>query len=118
MPNLFYLEDRLARFAADIIIFTKTLPNDHGGKILEDQMMRSALSSALNYGEAQGTETDKDFVHKMSIVVKELKETRVALKVVFFVQYGNDAVLPNLQKECGELVAICATRIKNRKKTG
>ena len=110
------LEDRLVRFAGDVILFTKYLPVDKGGKTLEDQITRSSISSALNYGEVQGAETDKDFIHKMSVVLKELKETRVAFKIAKYVNYGNQEVLSTLEKECGELIAISATRINNRKK--
>jgi len=51
----------------------------------------------------------------MSIVLKELKETRVALKISGHIKYGEINTLSLLQKENGELIAICATRIKNRK---
>lgn len=111
----FDLEDRLVRFAGEIIIYTKTLPNDKAGKTLEDQMTRSSVSAALNYGEVQGTDTEKDFIHKMSIVLKELKETRVALKIAKYIKYGDQNLLDILLIECGELIAISATRIKNKK---
>jgi four helix bundle protein len=114
--NKYDLEDRLVRFAGEVIIFTKTLPFDKAGKTLEDQMTRSSISAALNYGEAQGTETDKDFVHKMSIVLKELKETRVAFKITLYVKFGDQEKLNLLFIECEELIRICASRIKNRKK--
>ncbi len=109
------LEDRLVRFAGEIIIFAKTMPVDISGRTLEDQITRSSVSAALNYGEAQGTESGKDFIHKMSIVLKELKETRVALKIIHYVKYGNAGFASNLHKENEELISICSTRIKNRK---
>ena len=69
---MYDLEDRLVRFAANIILFAKVFPKDCGGKTLEDQVIRSSVSAALNYGEAQSAESSKDFIHKMSIVLKEL----------------------------------------------
>ena len=66
------LEERLVKFAGEVLIFSKTLPLDKGGKTLEDQMIRSSISAALNYGEVQGTDTSKDFIYKMSLVLKEL----------------------------------------------
>ena len=83
--NKFDLEDRLVRFAGDSILFTKTLPIDKGGKTIEDQLTRASMSAALNYGEVQGTDTDKDFIHKMALVLKELKESRVALKIAKYI---------------------------------
>jgi four helix bundle protein len=112
---MYDLEDRLVRFAANIILFAKVFPKDCGGNTLEDQVIRSSVSAALNYGEAQSAESSKDFIHKMSIVLKELKETRVALKISGHIKYGEINTLSLLQKENGELIAICATRIKNRK---
>ena len=74
-------EDRLVQFAGETIFYCQTLPKDQVGRYYFDQIQRSSGSSALHYGEAQGTDTSKDFIHKMSGVLKELKETRVALKV-------------------------------------
>jgi len=112
-PN-YNLEDRLVKFSGDVILFSKTLPSDKAGKTIEDQIVRSSISAALNYGEVQGTGTDKDFISKMRIVLKELKETRVGLKIARYLNYGNNQSLTYLQKECGELIAISATRIKNK----
>jgi four helix bundle protein len=113
--NKFDLEDRLVRFAGEVVLFTRTLPTDKAGKTLEDQMTRASISAALNYGETQGTDTDKDFIHKMSIVLKELKETRVAFKITLYVKYGDQEKLNTLFVECEELIKISASRIKNRK---
>ena len=110
----FDLEDRLVIFAGNIIQFSKTLPFDKAGKTLEDQIVRASISSALNYGEVQGTGTDKDFLNKMRIVLKEQKETRVGLKIIRYANIGDQGALNVLMKECCELIAISATRIKNR----
>lgn len=67
MSNKTYnFEDRLVEFAANIIVLCKTLPNDQIGKYYFDQMLRSSGTAALHYGEAQGTITVKDFVHKVA----------------------------------------------------
>jgi len=58
------LEERLVRFAALIIKYCQSLPDDNTGQYYARQLMRSGGSAALNFGEAQGTFTDKDYVHK------------------------------------------------------
>ncbi len=108
-------EDRLVEFAGNTIFFCKTLPKDRTGFYYGDQIMRSSGSSALNYGEAQGTTTPKDFVHKMSTVLKELKETKVSLKILNKVEYGNEKDRNWLLKESEELAAISAKMILNKK---
>ncbi|MEM9847978.1 MAG: four helix bundle protein [Bacteroidota bacterium] len=86
----FNFEDRLVQFAGECISFCRTLPNDSAGRYYADQMLRSSGSSALNYGEAQGTITDKDFIHKMSLVLEELRETKVTLKILGFAKIGTE----------------------------
>lgn len=109
-------EDRLVKFAGDTIFFCKTLPLDNTGRYYYDQVQRSSSSAALNYGEAQGTNTTKDFIHKMSSVLKELKETRVSFKIMDYVNYGDETMRKNLMTEVGELIAISAKMILNKKK--
>ncbi|MEL6810886.1 MAG: four helix bundle protein, partial [Bacteroidota bacterium] len=77
------------------------------------QLNRSSTSAALNYGEVQGAASNKDFVHKMNIVLKELKESRVNLKI----QLGSDLIkdIENARsslQECQELVAIFGKSIQ------
>ena len=80
MQNKFDLEDRLVDIAALVITFVAKLPNDHVGLYCGNHIMRSSGSSALNFGEAQGTHTIKYCINKASLVLKELKESRVNLK--------------------------------------
>ncbi|SRR5690554_2490432 len=113
MERKFDLEDRLIDFAVLCIkLFTKIEYNyalDH----LSKQLIRSATGAALNYGEVQGAESAKDFIHKMGIVLKELKESRVNLKI----QNGAnllkdiDSAEKSL-KECEELIAIFSKSIQ------
>ena len=78
----FDLEDRLIDFAIRISEVAKSLPNTPLGKQINGQMVRSGTSPALNYGEAQSSESTKDFIHKIKIVLKELRETPVCLKII------------------------------------
>ena len=75
------LQERLICFAAAIIEFSNYITNNQAGLTLKDQMTRSGISSALNYGEAIGAESPRDFIHKMQILLKELRETWVALRI-------------------------------------
>jgi four helix bundle protein len=76
------MEDRLIKFAALVIEICESLPNSTAGKILSGQLTKSSTSSALNYGEARGAELKKDFIHKIGIVLKELRETLIGLKII------------------------------------
>ena len=68
------LEDRLVDFAGNVVLFCKELPSDMTGQYYGNQLLRSAGSSALNFGEMQGAQSDRDFKNKATICLKELKE--------------------------------------------
>ncbi|MCG2459288.1 four helix bundle protein [Flavobacteriaceae bacterium F89] len=72
----------LVNFAASTVFFCKDLPNGITGQYYGNQLLRSAVSSALNFGEMQGAVSDRDFVNKASICLKELKESRINLKIL------------------------------------
>ncbi len=74
---------------------------------LGDQMIRSATSAALNYGEAQGAESRKDFIHKASLVLKELRETGISLRIFYDAGIrSKSSNLDELMDECNQLTAI------------
>ncbi len=108
------LEDRLVTFAGDCILFSNDLRKDKAGTHLGGQLIRSSSSTALNFGESQGAESIKDAVHKLGIVLKELKESRVAFKILKYIKYGDSLKRAYLLKECGELIAIIY-KIRNNK---
>ena len=76
------LDDCLIDFSIAVNILVEKLPNTYLGRNLAIQMSRSATSPALNYGEAQAAESTKDFIHKMRIGLKELRETMVGIKII------------------------------------
>lgn len=76
------LEERLINFAVLIIKISEFNAKSSAGLNLTNQMTRSGTSTALNYGEAQAAESRKDFLHKMRIVLKELRETLISLKIL------------------------------------
>lgn len=78
----FDLEDRLVDFACMCLNVCDLLPSSRTGQNLEHQLSKSGTASALIYGEAQGAESRADFLHKMKMCLKEIKETRVNLKII------------------------------------
>ena len=78
----FDLEDRLIDFAVRIIRIAEALPKTKIGNHIAGQIIRSGTSPAPNYGEAQGAESRSDFIHKMKVSLKELRETRVWLLMI------------------------------------
>lgn len=76
------LEERFIDFAVTIIKLTNKLPETPAGKHVARQVLRSGTSPAPNYGEARGAESDSDFVHKLSLVLKELNETSIWLRII------------------------------------
>ena len=78
----FDLEERLIDFAVLIIDILNDIKTNKAGNHLAGQIVRSGTSPALNYGEAQSAESRKDFLHKMKVCLKELRETFVCLKII------------------------------------
>jgi len=111
------LEDRLIRFAVRAIKLADQLPKSVIGNRLKDQLTRASSSAALNYGEAQSAESRKDFVHKTKVVLKELRESNVALKMIDalkLVKEPND--LPFLLNEANELISIFVTSVQTARR--
>ena len=100
------LEDRLIDFAVAIVDVVEALPNSKAGSHIAGQLIRSGTSPAPNYGEARSAESRRDFIHKMKISLKELRETMIWLKIVsrkhMIVGEGIDAAI----SECDELISI------------
>ena len=82
MKKIFDLEDRLVDFAILVWDLSEKVENTPYGKYIVGQILRCSASPALNYAEAQSAESQKDFIHKIKIVLKELKETKVCLKII------------------------------------
>ncbi len=107
MERKYDLEARLIEFASSIIAFTDSMVNSKAANHMSNQLLRSGTSPALNYGEAQSGESRRDFIHKIKIVLKELRESSVAIKIIEKAQLHLDANATNsLLKECNELISI------------
>ena len=115
--KLYDLEDRLIAFTLLIIQIVELLPSDKIGNHIGGQLLRSGTSPALNYGEAQSAESKHDFIHKMKICLKELKETRVALKIVIRKPLiKENKILDKGFNENEELIAIFGKSIETAKR--
>ena len=115
--KIFDLEDRLVEFACRIIVIVETLPKTRAGNYVAGQLIRCGLAPALLYGEAQSAESRMDFVHKMKIVLKELKETRVCIKIIDKASMIKPVErLKNIKSENEQLIAIIAKSIDTAKK--
>jgi four helix bundle protein len=113
--KIFNFEDRLVRFAGECIFFTRDLDKSFENEYYKNQLIRSSGSSSLNFGEAQGTITDKDFIFKLTLVVKEWKESRNSLKILNYIKEANEVIRNLLLIEVEELIAIASKMIINKK---
>lgn len=105
--NKFDLEERLINFAVLIIEIVEEMPNKKSANHLSGQLIRSGTSPALNYGEAQSGESMKDFIHKIKIVLKELRETYICLKIIYISKlFKSEEKLKRALKENNELISI------------
>jgi len=110
------LEDRLIDFAVKIINLTESLPKSKTGNHIAGQLVRCGTSPAPNYGEAKDAESLADFIHKMKICLKELRETRVWLIMIKKAKLIKDSKeLDYLIDESNQLISIFVTSIKTAK---
>jgi len=107
------LEDRLIAFSVRIIDLAYKLQMKTELKSLTGQILKSGISPALNYGEAMHAESKKDFVHKMKIALKELRETHISLKILFNINkvpYKEEIAI--LKEENNGWLAIFVSSVK------
>jgi len=113
----FDLENRLIEFSVRLIKLAGTLPDTKTGRHICDQILRSGTSPAPNYGEAQSAESRADFIHKLKIALKELRETKIWLKVIMQVGLIHPSeVLESLLQETDELISILFRSIETARK--
>ncbi|RZB37592.1 MAG: hypothetical protein SRB2_01136 [Desulfobacteraceae bacterium Eth-SRB2] len=111
------LEGRLLAFSVRIIKIVEQLPNTRTGNHVAGQMLKSGTSPYPNHGETQAAESPKDFVHKLRISLKELRETQRWLKLIQKVPLiKKPELLNDLLDETEELIKIFVTSIKTAEK--
>ena len=110
------LEERLVSFSLLVMDIVNSTNNSVNGVNLARQLSRSGTSVSLNYGEALAAESRKDFVHKMKIVLKELRETRICLNLISRANLClASGILETARNECMELILIFAKSIATAK---
>ena len=103
----FDIEERLIDFAVEIVLFTEVLPNSKSALHLGGQLLRSGTSPSLNYGEAKGAESKNDFLNKMKLCLKELRESYNCLRILQKAKiYKSEERIIELVGECNELISI------------
>jgi four helix bundle protein len=111
------LEERLISFAVLVIEIVETMPDTKAGNHMAGQLVRSGTSPALNYGEAQSGESRKDFIHKMKIVLKELRESNISLKIIQRAKlYMTEDKINNALNESNELISIFVKSVETAQK--
>lgn len=110
------LEERLIDFAVDISKITERLPDTRMGNYIAGQLLRSACAPALNYGEAQSAESRNDFIHKMKIILKELRESFISLKLIERRELYDASSIAQAKDECNQLISIFVKSIETAKR--
>jgi len=115
----FDLEERLVKFSVMVISLAESLEDSMAGKYIAGQIIRSCISPALNYGEAKSAESTNDFIHKMKVALKELRETFISLQIIGTKPLTKkDELLSQCIKEANELISIFVksiqTAVKNK----
>ncbi len=110
------IQERLVRFAVSMLRICDRLPDTKAGVHIASQLLRSGTAPASNYAEARGAESDKDFVHKLKIVLKELNESLVWLTVIRQGELLDGVLIRESEEECVVLCRIIAASINTVKK--
>lgn len=113
-PN-YDLDERTSRFAEQIIDFCKSLRQDLITKPIISQLVRAGTSIGANYSEADEASSKKDFINKMTIAKKEIKETKYWLRIVAYTLPETKEKVRPLWEEGHELNLIFATIVRNAK---
>jgi four helix bundle protein len=109
------MEDRFLDFAARVCAVVESLPDSKTGRHIAGQLIRSGTSPAPNYAEACAAESRNDFIHKLGIALKELRETRIWLKLIIKTRSMKAELLDSMILECTELMNIVAKSIVTAK---
>ena len=116
-PRQYDLEERLINFCIQILDLVDALPHTRVGNHIAGQLVRCGTSPAANYAEAQAAESRSDFIHKMKVILKELREVRVWL---ILIQRKGLAKRPEklepVLTECNELISIFVASVGTAKR--
>lgn len=111
------LSERLLDFAVRIVKLVEALPNTVAGRRIGDQLLRSGTSVGANYEEARAAESHNDFVHKLQVSLKEIRETCFWLRVLYKADLLPTQKLQDLVDESNQLLAILSKSVATAKGT-
>jgi four helix bundle protein len=110
------LSERLLDFGAEVVKLTEGLPNTIAGRRIGDQLLRSGTSVGANYQEAQAAESKRDFLHKLQLALKELRESNYWIKLLSKAEIIRRERLTVIQDESEQLKAILSKAVITAKK--
>ncbi len=110
------LSERMLDFVVAVVKIVDALPKTVAGRHIGGQLISAGTSSGANYEEGCGAESRSDFIHKMSIVLKELKESRFWLRLINRTQMLSPKDVHPAIGECEELCAIIGKSVSTAKK--
>lgn len=111
-----HLDERTVQLGMLAMWICEQLPQGYAGRNVADQLFRSATSVAANYAEASEPESDADFVHKLKVALKELKETRVWLR--FAGKLLRDSFIEEIEAETVEIARMIGASMRKRGYSG
>ena len=109
------LQERLLNFSVSILTIVENLPKSYAGIHFAKQLVRCGTAPAFHHSEAQSAESRRDFIHKMKIGVKELRETFMNLKIIYKKPLLESDLLKQTITECNELISIFVKSIQTAK---
>ena len=104
-------DERYLSFGADILRLLPKLPHDKVGAHVGDQLFRSGTSVGAHLQEARAAESRADFIHKMGMALKEVREAKYWLSLIALAEILPKDSVAELLKEAGELVAILSQSV-------
>ena len=110
------LSDRFLNFASSALQLENGLNKSYASKHIFNQLVRSATSCGANYEEARSAESKADFIHKLQISLKELRESSFWLRLLLKTDYVTNEKLNPILNETNELISILVKSIKTLKK--
>ncbi len=113
--KIFDIRERTLKFAVNIINLIQSLPKNAAGFAIANQLVRSGTSIGANVEEAQDAASRKDFIHGLTISLKEARETEYWLKVIKEAELVSGSKLNESLQEVSELIKILTTIVKRSK---
>src|SRR5256714_10910484 len=110
------LEERLLNFTANVVRLADSLPNTKAGNHIAGQLLRCGTSPLANHGEVEAAESRKDFLHKLRICLKELRETWRWLRLIGRLELAESTELRAALAEVEELIRIFAASVRTTEK--